>query len=240
MLKLLSGMISLFIYFCMGTVLVETGIGGYLWYNGTFTAQRNENAVKVLYGLEKTEIAGELIENSLAPPPRSYDEIRHHRSKITMDQDLRESSMRAGVDDLSYIDKAFDERKRRFTKLRQNFEQSYSQLQGAATNQSLVKMCETINALKPDQAVDQIIRMLDLSQSTQDPSLRNDMVTILKTLPAASQKKLLAEFKAEERAPYLAAMLNQIRLGMPDISVIRETREELLKYKDNQSERSVP
>lgn len=233
MIRLLSGMISLFVYFSMGTVLVQAVLGGYLWYANVLTEERNQQAVEVLYGLEKSEIAGEFLDQSLAPAPHSYDDIRQYRLKITLDQDLRESSMGAGVDDLDYIEEAFAERKRRFNKLRQNFEDSYNRLRGAASNKSVAEVRDTIVSLKPDQAADQMIRMLDLSRQTGDPSYRNDMVTILKTVPAGVQKKILAEMKTPQRAPYLLEMLNQIRLGMPDIAVVRATGDELSHYKDN-------
>jgi hypothetical protein len=56
------------------------------------------------------------------------------------------------------------------------------------------------------------------------------MVTIVKTLPAATQKKLLSEFQTEERSTYLYDMLTQIRLGMPDVETIREARNRLQQY----------
>lgn len=230
MLKLLSGLVSLFVYFCCGTLLVEAGLLGYLWYQGILTTENNQAAIRALYGLERTEIAQEFLYDSLAPTPHSYDDIRQYRLKITLDQDLRESSLVAGVDDLQYIEEAFDERKRRFKRLSEGFEESYAELQGAASDASIVEMRNTMAALRPEQTADQMIRMLDLSRQTGDPQFRNDMVTILKSLPAANQKKVLAEFDTAEKAPYLLEMLHQIRLGMPEVSVVRETRKELQKY----------
>lgn len=230
MLKLLSGLFSLFVYFCCGTVLVQATVVGMLWYKGVLTEERNQSAIRVLYGLERSEIAEDFLFHSIVVPPQSYDSIRQYRLKITLDQDLRESSMVAGVDDLQYLDEAFAERKRRFNRLREDFKDSYGQLQGAASDESIIELRNTIASLRPEQAADQFVRMLDQSKKTGDPQFRNDMVTILKTLPATTQKKLLAEFKKEDKAPYLLEMLNQIRLGMPDISVVRETRQELQQY----------
>lgn len=232
MIKLLSGLFSLFVYFSCGTVLFEAAILGYLYYKEIPNPERNQAAIRVLYGLEKTELAKDIIVDSLAPPPQSYRQIRQYRLKITLDQDLRESSLGAGVDDLQYIEEAFDERRRRFKRLSESFQDSYAKLQGAASDASIIEMRNTIAALRPEQAAEQIIRMLDMSRDTGDPQLRNDMVTILKSLPTGTQKKVLAEFKDDDKVPYMLEMLEQIRLGMPEISVVRETRQELQNFRN--------
>lgn len=230
MLKLLSGLFSLFVYFCCGTLLVEIGIVAFLWKEGIMTAERNQAALRAIYGLERTEIAEQIILDSLAPTPRSYDDIRQIRLKVTLNQDLRESCLTAGDDDLKYIEEAFEDRKRRFSRLKNTYDARNAQLKGAASDDSIVELRNLMAAMQPDQASDLFVTMLDKSRQESDPKFRNDMVTILKSLPAQTQKKLLAEFQAEEKSPYLLEMLNQIRLGMPDISVVRDTRKELQNY----------
>jgi hypothetical protein len=66
------------------------------------------------------------------------------------------------------------------------------------------------------------------------------MIIILKTLPEGTQRKILAEFKTEERAPYLYDMLTQIRLGMPEVEAIRDTWDQLQRFRNRFPDSNVP
>lgn len=230
MAKLLAGLISLFTYLAIGTVLVEAGTLGFLWWNGSLTAEKTEQMVRILYGVDDSMTRDLLRAETPPPPSLTYDEIRHYRAKMNLDQDLRESSLYGSADDFDYIDSEYAERRRRFERIRRDFDTNMARLQGAATDRSLTEVRDTLRSLKPDQAADQMVRLLEQSRSTGNLQQRDDMVTILKTLPAATQKKLLAEFQTEERSTYLYDMLTQIRLGMPDVETIRETRNRLQQY----------
>jgi flagellar motility protein MotE (MotC chaperone) len=196
--------------------------------------------ILVLYGLEPEDLKSSLQEEMLAPTSLAYQEIRHYRSKMMLDQDLRESSLVGSADDFKNIDAQFSERRRRFERIRDDFEATMARLQGASTDQALNEVRETIKSLKPEQAADQMVRMLELSRTAGEARYRDDMVTILKTLPEGTQRKLLAEFKDEERATYLYEMLTQIRLGKPDIDTIRSTREQLQQYRQRFFDSAVP
>ncbi|MBL8891406.1 MAG: hypothetical protein JNL67_15610 [Planctomycetaceae bacterium] len=240
MIKLFSGLASLFIYLAMGTVLFETAGLAWAWSQGHLTTEKVQKSILVLYGLEPEDLKNQLQEEVLAPTGLTYQEIRQYRSKMTLDQDLRESSLVGSADDFKNIDAEYSERRRRFERMRNDFEATMAKLQGAATDKALSEVRDTIKSLRPDQAVDQIIRMLELSRSSGDPRHRDDMVTILKTLPEATQRKLLAEFKTEERSPYLYEMLTQIRLGKPDIDTIQQARENLQQYRQRFLDSGVP
>jgi len=240
MLKLLSGLISLFVYFSIGTILVQAVAAVYLWQHGQLNSETLHQITQIMYGLEAQELAGTYNKDSLADHKLTHPEIQRYRSKMTLNQDLRESSLIGGADDLKHIEAAFTDRRRRFDRLRGNFEDRLTRLQGAASDQALVEVRETIKSLRPEQAADQIVRMLQLSEANGDPRYRDDMVTILKTLPPGIQKKVLAEFKPEARAPYLYDMLTQLRLGRPDIDVIRQARGELRQYRQRSLDPGVP
>lgn len=240
MIKLLSGLSSLLVYLAIGTVVFQAAGLAWAWKQGAVNSEKLQRALLVLYGLEPEDLKKSLQEEMLAPPSLTHQEIRQYRFKMTLDQDLRESSLVGSADDFKYIDAEYSERRRRFERIRNDFDATIAQLQGSATDKALSEVRETIRSLKPDQAADQIIRMLELSRTSGDPRHRDDMVTILKTLPEATQRKLLAEFKSEERAPYLHEMLTQIRLGKPDIDAIRETRDKLQQYRQRFSDSGDP
>lgn len=240
MIKLLSGLSSLLVYLATGTILFQTAIVVWSWTQGYLTSEKVQRAILIVYGLEPEDLKNSLQDDLLASPSLTYREIRQYRSKITLDQDLRESSLAGSADDFRYIDAEYSERRRRFERIRNDFEATMARLQGLATDKALNEIRETIKALKPEQAADQIIRMLELSRTSGDSRHRDDMVTILKTLPEGTQRKLLAEFKTEDRSPYLYEMLTQIRLGKPDVDAIRDTREKLQQYRQRFLDSGVP
>ncbi|MDP1564476.1 MAG: hypothetical protein Q8M16_24105 [Pirellulaceae bacterium] len=240
MIKLLSGLASLFVYLAVGTVVFQAAGLAWAWKEGHLSSEKLQRAILVLYGLEPEDLKSSLQEEILAPAGLTHREIRQYRSKMTLDQDLRESSLVGTADDFKYIDAEYSERRRRFEQIRNDFETTIARLQGVATDKALSEVRETIKSLKPDQAADQIVRLLELSRTSGDSRHRDDMVTILKTLPGATQRKLLAEFTSEERSPYLYEMLTQIRLGKPDVDAIRDTRDKLQKYRQRFLDLGVP
>lgn len=240
MFKLLSGLASLCIYLMIGTVLFQTGALALAWWQGHLNADRVKQSALVLYGLDPTDLKASLTEEPLAPPTLTYSDIQNYRSKMTLDLDLRESSLVSSADDLSQIDGELANRRRRFERIRTDFESTMARLQGAATDRSLKEVRDTIKSLKPDQAADQFVRLINRSRMTGETRYRDDMVTILKTLPEATQRKILAEFKTEDKAEYLYEMLTQIRLGMPDVDAIRSTRTRLEQYRRRSLEPGIP
>jgi hypothetical protein len=54
-----------------------------------------------------------------------------------------------------------------------------------------------------------------------------DVVTILKSIPLDKLRKLMTEFKTEDEKEKLAEILRQVRLGKPDVDLIRDTRNQL-------------
>jgi hypothetical protein len=240
MFKLLSGLASLFIYFMIGTVLFQTGALAWAWWQGLLTADRVKQSTLVLYGLDPTDLKASLIEEPLATPTLTYSDIQNYRSKMTLDLDLRESSLVSSADDLTQIEGELASRRRRFERIRTDFESTMARLQGAATDQTLKEVRDTFKSLKPEQAAEQFVRLIDRSRTSGEMRYRDDMVTILKTLPEATQRKILAEFKNEDKAEYLYEMLTQIRLGMPDVDAIRSTRTRLEQYRRRSLEPGIP
>jgi len=240
MFKLLGGLTSLMLYLMIGTVLFQTGAAVWAWWQGYLTADRLQRSALILYGLDPTDLKASLTDQPLAPSSLTYSDIQNYRSKMTLDLDLRESSLVGSADELWQIDGELTSRRRRFERIRTDFENTMARLQGAATDQTLKEVRDTIKSLKPEQAADQLVRLINRSRTTGESRYRDDMVTILKTLPEATQRKILAEFKAEDKASYLYEMLTQIRLGMPDIEAIRATRTQLEQYRRRSLESGIP
>jgi hypothetical protein len=100
-------------------------------------------------------------------------------------------------------------------------------LETKATEESLLQLQRTMESMNPKQAKDQIMRMLEASPTRPEDDPLRDVVTILKTMPADKQRKIIGEFKLEDEQERLAEILRQIRLGTPDSDLLRDTRNQL-------------
>jgi hypothetical protein len=58
----------------------------------------------------------------------------------------------------------------------------------------------------------------------------NQVVAIFKNMSLDHRKKIIAEFK-EDDAPRLQEILRQIRLGMPEVKLLRDTRVKLQEFR---------
>ncbi len=57
-----------------------------------------------------------------------------------------------------------------------------------------------------------------------------EVVTLLKSMAPEKRKKILGEFKTEEENKILNEILEQIRLGMPEMGEIDKMRDKIENY----------
>jgi hypothetical protein len=86
-----------------------------------------------------------------------------------------------------------------------------------------------IESLQPKAAKDQLLRILDSPDVPAETAL-NQVVTIFKNLAIDKRKKIVSEFK-ETDSQKLQDILRQIRLGMPEVDVLRDTRMRLQEFR---------
>jgi len=237
MLRMLASIFSIITYTCLATFVIQAGLIGYMYSKKMITTERNEKAYRVLYGLDWPELVEAEVIETLAPKPLTYRQIRHNRHKIGLNQDLRGSSLVAGVDNLDYLKDRLKSRQRRFERLRREFESSYARLRGVQTDEGLVHVRKMIQAMEPSVAAYQMEQMA----RSGDRKRQHDVLAILKTLPSGHQKKILAEFKKDEdKKRILNDLLDQLRLGMPEMAVVHNARKELNQYRDTLLKRKEP
>lgn len=207
--------------------------------SGTLNNSSIKQLTAVVYGLEN-----ELLEEAeLGKLPKktplfdfqpAYDQKSTERLKLTR----REQIIDLALGDLLHIEREITDEKKVYEDLRLDFEDRYNRLKGVASKRSLVAVRETIQAMQPKQAADQIIRLMDSSNTTTDPPMEFDAITIVKTMPVNLRKKILAEFKDDNQV-YLERIISQIQSGVPEIPLIRQTRTELsqldLRFKSGEA-----
>jgi len=219
----------------LGNLLVALSIGtlasvvivlAMLWWKGALADDRVLGMLAALQGIEPTPPAPDLGKLDPDAEQPSIEQLLHARLRTSLDLDLRESAVDKALGDLRALESQIQSETRRLDGWKKDFDARLATLETAATDSALLQLQQTLQTLAPKQSKDHIMKMLeDPPTATDDPM--QDVVTILKAMPLDKQKKIFGEFKTEPETKKMAEILRNIRLGVPDSELLRDTRSEL-------------
>jgi hypothetical protein len=220
-----------FIFFSIATLLAESGLLAVLWQRGSLNARTAHNVLTVAYDIPVRDIYEQLT--AKAQPVKkemvSFTEVQEARTLASLDLDLRQISFDKGLSDMKELAVLLDQERGRYSIVKNQFEQRWDLLQKGATDSALRDLQHQIESLQPKAAKDQLLRILD-SPDVPPESALNQVVTIFKNMAIDQRKKVVAEFKDAD-SQRLQDILRQIRLGMPEVNVLRETRVKLQEFR---------
>jgi hypothetical protein len=217
---------SLLVALSIGTLVSLVILLAMLWWKGALADERLLGMLAALQGIEPLPTAPAAAHLDPDAEQPSLDQLMQARLRTSLDLDLRESAVDKGLGDLRSLESAIRTERSRLNVWREDFDQRLAKLETAATDAALLQLQQTLQAIAPKQAKDQIMKMLADPPTPNDDPMQ-DVVTILKTMPLDKQKKLIAEFKTPEETEKLAEILRNIRLGTPDTDLLRQTRSQL-------------
>ena len=219
---------ALAVAFCIGTTISLVVVGVMLWTKGALSGNRLMAIVAALNGIETGREAAPAAD---AEKPNgeqvSFDEVMKRRLLASLDLDLRESAVDKSLGDLRNLESQIKSENLRLDQWKVSFDKRLQELETKAADTALLEIQQTLEVMKPSQAKDQIVRVLEEPPLNDTDQPLHDVVTILKTMPLDKRKKILSEFKTPKEIETLAVILREIRLGMPDAELIRDTRSQL-------------
>lgn len=218
-----------------GNLLVAVSIGTFatlvvvlsmLWWKGALADERMLGMFAALQGIQAAPpaVVGDELDPSAEQP--SFDQIVQARVRGSLDLDLRESAIDKSLLDLRATETQIKAERERLDLWKTDFDARLAKLETAGTDAALLEVQRTLEAMSPKQAKDQVLRMLEDSPTDDDDPMQ-DVVAIVKSLPESKQKKIFAEFKTPDELEQLAEIVRQIRLGLPDSELVRDTRNQL-------------
>ena len=225
------------VYFSIATVLAEIGLLAAVAAKNGFDQEKLMQLIAVAYDIDlhsmwvQMETKSQPIENSQV----SHDEVLDRRSQISLDLDLLEIATEKGLRDSHQLGQILSRERERYNKFREDFKQQEENIVRGAADQKLLDMQQRLQAMQPKQAKGQIGRFLDEDNGDYKKSLQI-VVTIVKAMPLEKRKKILAEFTSPEDKERLHEILTQIRLGVPNVELIRETRNQVRQFKNRQQD----
>jgi hypothetical protein len=222
----LSWLANLFVAFSIGTVISLAVLVGMLWWKGALADDRLLGAVAAIQGIQTTSTTAATVDPAADEQP-SLEQIMQRRLAESLDLELRETAIDKALGELRNLETEIRTENMRLDRWKVSFDTRLKDLESQATEESLLQLQRTIEAMQPKQAKDQILKMLNETSVEADDDPMRDVVTILKSIPLDKLRKLMTEFKTEDEKEKLAEILRQVRLGKPDVDLIRDTRNQL-------------
>jgi len=217
---------NLLIALSVGTFISLLIVLAMLWWRGALADERVLGMLATLQGVKPaapTPVPGQLDPDAEQP---SIPQLLQTRLQASLDFDLRESAIDKALGDLRALETSIRTERSRLDGWKDDFDKRLARLETAATDAALLEVQQTLQAIAPKQAKDQIIKMLKDPVTAEDNPMQ-DVVTVLKAMPLDKRKKILGEFKTDPEIEILAEILRNIRLGSPDSDLLRQTRDQL-------------
>lgn len=226
LLKLLSGAI---VYFCVGTVLAQAVGGTFVVARTGFNRDKLYRLVAVIQNvdLESLRAKREAAKKPEHSEQVSPEDVLRARLMKDLHLDLRESAIDKALGELRALEGKLKTERERYDELKQGFDERLAEIERGASDMSLQEVQRTLEAIQPKQAKEQILKMLSEDEEEAAEKAMTDVVTILKAMPLDKRKKIIGEFKTPDDSEKLSEILKEIRLGEPEVSLIRGTREKV-------------
>jgi len=216
---------ALLVALSVGTFISLIVLGAMLWTKGVLSDERILAMLAALQGI-KPPPPPSIAALDTRAEQQSFNQVLNSRLRASLDLDLRESAIDKSLGDLRTIETQLKTESDRLDAWKQSFDKRLADLQTAATEASLLEVQRTLEAIKPKQAKEQILKMLaEPKTATDDPM--EDVVRILKAMPLDKRKKILEGFTTPEEIEKLSEIFHEIRLGGSDTELLRDTRGQL-------------
>ena len=213
--------------FGVATILAEVAGVAALWARGAWSREKLVKLVAIANNVDLAEMRDRL-QHSTVPQPTEYfpfDAIASARAAAGADLDLRQLAIDRTLDNAHFLDVRAESQYQDYVKLKTQFDGQLQQLRQSTTETSLMEVQRDLESMSAKMAKDQLLRMLDNRNLPRATSMQF-VTKLLKAMPLDKRKKILAEFKGED-TDRLHEILQEIRRGVPEAALARQTRQQL-------------
>jgi hypothetical protein len=213
------------VYFCVATLLAQAVGFGVLWWRGSLNQDNGYRLLALLQGVDVDAIRDELERNRQPQddPQVSFEAITKARLAKSLTLNLREQAISAGLSDLLALQAEVRTERQRLDGIVAGFEQRLTRMEQEAADTALQEVQRTLETIQPGQAKEQILLILD----EDGENSMNDVVAMIRAMPLDKRKKIFGEFKSKVEVDKMHDILQQLREGEPEISLIRDAQQQL-------------
>ncbi len=226
-MKLIRVPLTALAYFSVATILAQVAMLGMLYARGNLSQEKAVELIAVSRDIDLPAMWHELEAASkpVEVEQVSFEEVLTARKRASLDLDLREIAADKGLIDVQHLAVLFEDERRQYDLLKYRFDQRIENVRLGAVEPGLKEVQRQLESVDAKLAKDQILRILSDPDIPPEKSI-NFVVTMFKNMPLDRKKKIMSEFKSDEDRKQLNVIMAQIRLGVPDVEVIRQTREQ--------------
>ena len=222
MAGLISKVVALIVYLCVGTLIAQGICVSYAMSKGYLTRSKLLEMVAIAQQPDADKShdkkAEEKEQTSEQP---SLEDIESARALRMRNLELREQAVQAVLDQVRYEQNKLLEEKNTYLRTRAAFDAHLENMKEGVIAKGRADARTILENVKPKQAKEQIMKMVEAGE-------QKEVVAILSEMPVPKRAKICAEFsKTDEEKEILDELLRLIRQGDPDISPIEETQNEL-------------
>ena len=219
---LLARLMALGAYLCVATVVAVLAGIVYLRTSGKLNNERIDRMLLVAQGLDVKEVKSEQVvgdkPNDAEQP--SYEDHEQSRELQSRNLEMREQALKSGLDRIRFEQSKVAREKEIYDALENAFDTQLEALRTKALSSGRENVRMIWENIKPKQAKEQILKMLDNQEM-------NEVVTILSGMPIGKRAKIVSEFKTAEETQRLDEILRLIRSGVPEVNLIDKTRSQV-------------
>lgn len=220
--NLIGKLAALVAYVCVATfVAIAAGLG-YLRFTGKLPDDRMD---RVLAAIKGKDLA--IAKPDEAPKPKdenpeqpSFEERDDLRELKARDLEIREQSLKSGLDRIRFEKDKLTEERDRYNRIKGKFEEELDVLHQGAISTGKESVRLIWENIKPKQAKEQIMQMIEANEI-------DDVVSIMGAMPIARRAKIITEFKSPEEVEKLGDVLRLIREGVPQVDLIEKTKDQI-------------
>ncbi len=204
---------SLLVCFCAGTLLAQGIILGYLWSAWQLDRQKLLQMLAVARGADvPTDHEQPSDRDEIPPEQPSYQDWIDKRAALFRDLELRELALNNALEQLRFQQQELVEDQETHRRLKQQFEAGLAALKQSAEAEGRETVGRILETIKPKQAKEQILEMLDNEEI-------DEVVILLSEMSDSKRAKILGEFKTEEENEKIGEVLRLIRQGEPESGI---------------------
>jgi hypothetical protein len=219
--RLLRVVAATVLYFCAATVIAESVVAAYLVASLHIDRRRLAQVVAVVRGADLSAAKeSRPKETESSAEQASYEQVLEARSMKTRDLEIREQALKSALDQLRFEQGRLAEDKDSFQKVRTDFETNLAAIKKQTLDAGWEENRNTLLSLKPKQAKELILQMLEKNEN-------EEVVALMGPMPETRLAKIIGEFKTAEETKKIDEILRSIRRGDPITAVTGKVQREL-------------
>ena len=210
--------IGLFACFCIATLLAQIAILGYLGLSWQLDREKTVQMLAIAQGIDlfAAQKEAQSDDEKVATEEPSYQDWIDRRATMFRDLELREQAIDNALAQLSLERGQLANDQKTYVRIREAFETQLAASKADAEGEGIETLGSILESIKPQQAKDQILDMLDSEEIDK-------VVVLLNAMTGSKRAKIIAEFKSETENKKVSEILRRIGEGEPVASMAEET-----------------